>query len=99
MKEYSKAEQARNEDSENVGIYSEEGREDLMENEDQITDVDEGFMKGYEDYKKPTKCSNCKASLEGHEVIEKDFKRKIYRFCSRHCLTEFEINHQEEEGF
>jgi len=97
MKEYTKEEQARNEDSEEVGIYSKEGREDLMENEDQITDIDEGFMQGYENYKKPTKCQNCKAPLDSNNTVEKTFNNKKYFFCSRHCLTEFEIKHHEEE--
>ncbi len=82
---------------ERAGIYSDEGREDLIEKEDEITDVDEGFMKGYNDYSESTQCKNCKKTLEGHEVIEREFKDEVCRFCSQHCLTEFEINNQEEE--
>lgn len=98
MGEYSKEEQERNTDNENVGIYSEEGREDLMEKEDEITDVDEGFMKGYNEFgSESTRCKNCKTILEGPEVIEHEFKGTTYKFCSQRCLTEFEINQQEEE--
>ena len=86
----------RNEDNENVGIYSEKGREDLMENEDEITDVDEGFMKGYNQSTESMKCAGCKKILDGPEVIEKEFNEKNYKFCSQHCLTEFEINNTGE---
>jgi YHS domain-containing protein len=89
--------QERNEDTEAVGIYSEEGRENLIEEEDEITDVDEGFMKGYNESSESMKCSGCGVTLEGHEVIEKDFKEKHYKFCSQHCLTKFEINQEEPE--
>jgi len=96
MAEDSISEQERNSDNEEVGIYSEEGREDLMENEDEITGTDEGFMKGYNESAASSKCTGCKKLLEGHETIEKEFKGKNYRFCSQHCLTEFEINNEEE---
>ena len=98
MNEYSKEEAERNTDNENVGIYSDEGREDLIEKEDEITDVDEGFMKGYNEFgSESTRCKSCKTILEGPEVIEHEFKGKSYKFCSQHCLTEFEINQSEEE--
>lgn len=98
MSEYSKEEQERNADNENVGIYSKEGREELMEKEDEITDVDEGFMKGYNEYGSGTsRCKNCKTILEGHETIEHEFKGISCKFCSQHCLTEYEINQSEEE--
>ncbi len=97
MEEKTIAEQERNEDNDNVGIYSEEGREELMESEDEITSTDEGFMKGYNESAESMKCASCKVTLEGHEVIEKDFKGKHYKFCSQHCLTQFEINNAEEE--
>lgn len=87
----------RDEDTEEAGIYSEEEREDLIEDEDEITDIDEGFMKGYNESSSKQKCASCKVKLDGHEVIEKEIKGKTYRFCSHHCLTEFEINNEEEE--
>ncbi len=96
MDDKSISERERNEDNENVGIYSEKGREDLMENEDEITDVDEGFMKGYNQSAESMKCAGCKKILDGPEVIEKEFNEKNYKFCSQHCLTEFEINNTGE---
>jgi len=86
----------RDEDNEDVGIYSEEEREELIEDDDEITDIDEGFMKGYNESSDKMQCASCKTSLEGHEIIEKEFNGKNYRFCSHHCLTEFEINNEEE---
>ena len=86
----------RDEDNENSGIYSEEEREELMEDEDEITDIDEGFMKGYNESPDKLRCASCKIKLDGHETIEKEVKGKEYRFCSQHCLTEFEINNEEE---
>ena len=97
MDEYSKKEQGSIEDNEEVGIYSEEGREDLMDNEDEITDLDEGFMKGYNEESGSNKCKSCKKMLDGEEVIEKEVNGKTYKFCSQHCLTEFEIENEEEE--
>ncbi len=44
-------------------IYSTTGREELMENEDEITDVDEGFMQGYEEGEKIAECAHCKKIL------------------------------------
>jgi len=96
MNEDSIRERERNEDNEEVGIYSEDGREDLMEKEDEITDIDEGFMKGYNESSSSSRCASCKTRLEGHEVIQKEFNGKNYKFCSQHCLTEFEINNEEE---
>jgi len=90
-----KEEFSRERDDDNTGIYSEDGRAELVD-DDEITDVDEGFMKGYDAATESGKCSSCKTLLEGHEVITKEVKRKKYKFCSQHCLTEFEINNEEE---
>lgn len=65
-----------------------EGREVAME-ADEIDDVEEGFMKGYEQGEKMAKCALCKKPIYD-EAIEKDFDDETYRFCSQHCLDEFE---------
>jgi len=97
MNEYSKKEQESTEDNEEIGIYSEDGHEDLMDNEDEITDIDEGFMKGYDEEPESRRCKNCNKRLDDDEVIPKEVDGKIYKFCSQHCLTQFEINNEEDE--
>ena len=77
------------------GIYSQEGREELMENEDEITDVDEGFMKGYEEEEKLSECGQCNKVLENN-VVEREFNDELLRFCSSECASEYEKNHQEQ---
>jgi hypothetical protein len=96
MDEYLNKKDQEIEDQDNIGIYSEEGRKDLMEDEDEITDIDEGFMKGYNEGGLSSKCKSCKTLLEGHKVITKEVKGNLYKFCSQHCLTEFEINNEED---
>ena len=69
-------------------IYSNTGREELIDEEDEITDVDEGFMKGYEEGEKTTVCPNCHKLLED-DVVEQEFDEETYRFCSSDCATAF----------
>lgn len=68
--------------------YTEEGRGSAID-DDSLTDVDEGFMKGYEEDSLMTKCVNCGAILE-EDIIEEEFDGDVYRFCSEDCATEFE---------
>ena len=82
------------EDEHNDGIYSEEGREALMDEEDEITDVDEGFMKGYEEEEKLSGCGKCGKVLES-EVVEREFGGELVRFCSSECADEYERSHHE----
>ena len=70
-------------------IYLESGREELAEEEDEITNVDEGFMKGYQEDGKMANCQNCKKVLEA-EVVERDYEGETYRFCSEECATKFD---------
>ena len=74
-------------------LYSQEGREVLLDKEDEITDVDEGFMKGYEEGEKMAICQFCKKVLED-EVVERDFDGETYRFCSEQCADKFTKNRQ-----
>mgnify|MGYP002003101345 CR=1 FL=1 len=69
-------------------IYSNTGREELIDEEDEITDVDEGFMKGYEEGEKTAVCSNCHKLLE-EDFVEQEFNEETYRFCSSDCATAF----------
>ncbi|MBI2574458.1 hypothetical protein HYV82_01080 [Candidatus Woesearchaeota archaeon] len=69
-------------------IYEEEEREKLEEEEDEITPGEEGFMKGYEEGSKMSRCAKCgKAIVE--DFVEKEIKGEVYRFCSNHCAESY----------
>ena len=70
-------------------IYSEEGREELLEEEDEISDLDEGFMKGYDKGENMAVCSECSTVLK-QDIIEEEFDDEIYRFCSEKCASKYE---------
>lgn len=72
-----------------------EGREAALE-ADEIDEVEDGFMKGYQEGEKMAKCALCKKPLE-RDIIEKDFDEETYRFCSQHCLDEFEKKWKKSE--
>ena len=69
-------------------IYSGAGREELIEEEDEITDLDEGFMKGYEEGAKVAECKNCKSVLLDN-FVESIVDDETCRFCTQECATEF----------
>lgn len=69
-------------------IYSDEGREELMDEEDEITDIDEGFMQGYEQGEKAAVCANCGRVLD-EDFVEQEFHEEMYRFCSGDCANEY----------
>ena len=82
------------EDKEDKDIYGEEGREELIEDEDEITNIEEGFMKGYDEEEKLSECCNCGKVLVKEEVVEEEFDGVVYRFCSPECASEFEKNRE-----
>mgnify|MGYP001586791383 CR=1 FL=1 len=67
-------------------IYTEEGR-DLAEEEDEISEVEAGFMEGYKEGAKIVKCSTCKQVLsdDPDDIIEEEINGDTYRFCSEKC--------------
>lgn len=68
-------------------IYTEEGRE-VAEDEEVITNAEEGFMEGYEEEGRAVKCANCKSLLE-EDFIEEEIGGEEYRFCSEKCAETF----------
>lgn len=62
-------------------VYSEAGREKLVEDDDEITSIDEGFMKGYDEGSKMAKCPLCHTVLED-DFVEREINGEMYRFCS-----------------
>lgn len=78
------------EESSEEEIYSEEGREALVD-DDEIEPWEEGFMEGAESGGKGAKCRKCGKILEEmDDVIEKEIDGEIYRFCSDECVDKFE---------
>ena len=73
-------------------LYTPEGRESAEE-ADEITNVEEGFMQGYEADESAAKCANCKKILQ-EDFIEEDFAGELLKFCSEKCATEYEKQHK-----
>ena len=71
-------------------IYDEEGAEELKE-DDEITDVEEGFMEGYEEGEHQVKCAYCGKILVNEEFLEEEIEGHHYRFCSEECAAAFEV--------
>ena len=71
-------------------VYSEEGRDSLVDS-DGIEPWEEGFMEGAEDYGQGAKCRRCGNILINQEnIVEREIKGEIYRFCSAYCANKFE---------
>ena len=69
-------------------IYGEEGLEEAME-ADEIDDVEEGFMKGYDDEGDLMKCAKCKRLVSEETAVEKEVNNETYIFCSPQCAKNF----------
>ncbi len=69
-------------------IYSEEGREELMD-DDEISDVEEGFSQGAEGGGSKAKCAECGKILR-EKIVEKKIGSKMFRFCSNKCVDKYE---------
>lgn len=74
-------------EGEEEDIYSDP--EELLEDEDTLDDVDEGFMKGYNESEVVVKCAQCKKIIED-TVVEEEFDDETLKFCSQECLTAYE---------
>ena len=70
-------------EKEESDIYSEEGSEDLVEN-DEISPEEAGFMEGAEGRGKMNCCAYCGKNLGEDEegVVEREFDGEIKWFCS-----------------
>ena len=78
-------------------IYEEEGLEDLEEN-DEITETEEGFMEGYEHGPHETKCAQCGVVLVDKDIVEEEINGDKYNFCSEECATAFETGKPRKQG-
>ncbi len=73
-------------------VYSEAGREDLVEDEDEITDLDEGVMKGYDEGAKMAKCPFCNKVIE-FDFVEREIDDEVYRFCCEEHAEKYVKKH------
>lgn len=90
-----KDEIAESEDIEKV--YSEEGRDSLVEN-DEMEPWEQGFMEGAEDDGQGAKCRRCGKLLLGPDsIVEKEINGIVYRFCSDECAEKFEEDLHKKE--
>ena len=69
-------------------IYTHEGREELLE-EDEITDLEEGFTEGYENGDTEIKCPQCGKMLTNEQVVERELRGQTYYFCSISCAETY----------
>jgi len=70
-------------------VETEEGREKLLE-DDEISDVEEGYQKGYEEeVEQMAKCANCGKVLIDENIYEEEIGGETYRFCSNSCAEKF----------
>lgn len=67
-------------------VYTEAGRTDLKEEEDEIANWEEGFSEGAEGTE-GAHCENCHKPLGDRDatIIEREVKGKILMFCSEKC--------------
>lgn len=75
-------------EEEEKNVYSGEAREELADS-DEIDELEEGFMKGYEEESSMAECANCHRLLTD-EIVEEELEEKTYRFCSEECAMKFE---------
>lgn len=68
-------------------VYTEEGREELEEDEEGISPWEEAFMKGAAGKGNQGTCANCEKILpqDEDEIIEREYRGETYFFCSDKC--------------
>jgi hypothetical protein len=70
-------------------IYTEQGMEELEES-DAISPLEEGFMEGEMSEGEQTVCGNCNKVLgEDSNVVEREIKGTIHRFCTLTCAEHY----------
>jgi len=81
------------EETEEPDVYESEGRENLVE-DDEMSAEEEGFLQGAEGLGQDAKCRKCgKILMEADDVIEKEIKGEVLRFCSEECEQQYEEEH------
>lgn len=75
-------------------IYSEKGREKLVEG-DEIEPWEEGFMEGADEDGKQAKCRKCGKPLLGMDLVEREIDGELCWFCCDMCANKYEEEHSE----
>ncbi len=83
------------EEDQSENIYSEEGREEQLE-DDEIDDIEQGFMQGYEQGDKLAKCALC-GKILSDRYVEEEINDETYHFCCEHHAELFIKKLQKEE--
>ena len=80
-------------------VYSEEGREQLIE-DGEITNSEDGFMEGAEGRGKKASCSECGALISEDEVNihEREIEGEVKWFCSEEHANNYVKKHPESEN-
>jgi len=71
-------------------VYSREGREELVEN-DELSPEEAGFMEGAELDGQHAKCRKC-GKILFDDIVETEIDTEIHRFCSQKCADKFKKN-------
>ena len=78
-------------DNEEIDVYNDPEK---LEEADEIDEIEEGFMKGYEEDINEAICSNCKKTLVSQDFIEEKLGDTTYRFCTKECADNFELRNE-----
>jgi len=71
-------------------VYSDEGIENLQEDEDEISPAEAGFMEGAKGVGHLAKCATC-GKILGEDIVEKEVQGDVHRFCDDTCATKFQV--------
>lgn len=83
-------------ESKREDIYEEEGMQEAID-ADEIDEVEQGFMQGYYDDDRASKCALCEKVLKDPEhVIELEIEDETFRFCSEECAEKFQKKYKKE---
>ena len=85
---YLEEEEGKEEGELDEDVYTEEGREELVE-DDEITEIEQGFAEGYEKGEMNVKCQNCGKLLTNENPIEREIRGDTYYFCSITCAEQY----------
>ena len=57
---------------------------------EEIDEVEEGFMRGYEEGSNEVYCQTCNKTLVDENIIEEQIEGRTLHFCSTECASKYE---------